>query len=724
MPRTLINVSNRLPVTIDKDQITKSSGGLVAALEGLAKEEFATRWIGWPGASIESAERQTEVEQILQSEHGCIPVFLTEEQVSEFYEGLSNSSIWPLLHDLPNFMRYQQSWWKSYEEVNRIFAEKTLEQAHPGDLVWVHDYQLMLLPALLRAQRAELSIGFFLHTPFPAYEIFRCHPRRKELVNGLLGANLVGFHTFGYLRHFCSAVQRLSDAAVALTSIEQDQRHTALGVYPIGVNAPKFDETLDSAEFEQHRKDLQAAHEGKQVIVSVERLDYTKGILHRLDAIDLFLAEAPDVDALKFIFVSVPSREGIEEYQTLREEIEMQVGRLNGKYASLRNSPIRFIHGSIPFVELCALYASADVAIVTPLVDGMNLVAKEFIACQRDAAGVLILSEFAGAAEELFNAVRVNPYDAQTVAEAIKGALVLPKEQRRERNAPMRERVVQFDARHWARAFVGDLATQIPRNSQSQDDLSEAWKMFETARQNGRPIALFVDYDGTLREIESEPRQAIPTPPVLQTLKHLQTAADIELTVISGRSRQDLQEWFSSVPIRLVAEHGASLREASGSEWRELDQGVNYGWKAKLRPILEILAESTPGSLVEEKRSSLVWHYRQVEPQLAEWKARQFAEELAAVAANEPIRILRGRKTIEASAAQVSKGTAVARLLEKMPSEAVVVCAGDDYTDESMFNLQWAHLVSIKVGREPTHARFRLADPAAIREFLNRLAGT
>jgi trehalose 6-phosphate synthase/phosphatase len=239
MPNTLINVSNRLPVTVEEDRVTKSSGGLVAALEGLPEGQYKTKWIGWPGAAFPEESRRQEIARKLDEEHGCVAVFLSQEEATAFYEGFSNSSIWPLLHYLPNYLRYEPAWWQHYQNVNRTFAEKVLETVHEGDLVWVHDYQLMLLPTMLRAAAPNLKIGFFLHTPFPAYEIFRCHPRRRELVAGLLGADRIGFHAFGYLRHFCSTVQRLLDIETALTRIPSGGRSTALGVYPIGINAPK-----------------------------------------------------------------------------------------------------------------------------------------------------------------------------------------------------------------------------------------------------------------------------------------------------------------------------------------------------------------------------------------------------------------------------------------------------------------------------------------------------
>jgi len=475
MAVTLINVSNRLPATVG-ETITKSSGGLVAALGGLSAEEYDLKWIGWPGASIEDPARRAEVEKVLQREHGCIPVFVSEEESAGHYEGFSNSSIWPLLHYMPNYMRYDPAWWDHYRVVNQRFADKVIEMAKPDDLVWVHDYQLMLMPELLHARMPELKIGFFLHTPFPSFETFRCHPKRRELVAGVLGADLVGFHTFGYLRHFRSTVLRLLGLESEITRIRAEDGHvTAMGVFPIGINARRFEEKLDSPDFVQRRDELRASDSGKRVVLSVERMDYTKGILHRLEAIEQFLAEAENRDAIKFIFVSVPSREEVAEYKELVAEVEARVGRINGQYATLSSSPIRFIHGSVSFTDLCALYATADVGLVTPLIDGMNLVAKEYIACQREHDGVLILSEFAGAAEELSNALLVNPYDTRAVAQSLRDALALTAEQRRAANQPMRQRVMRYDAQHWARVFIQHLiatSEAIPPISGKIDDVT------------------------------------------------------------------------------------------------------------------------------------------------------------------------------------------------------------------------------------------------------------
>jgi trehalose 6-phosphate synthase/phosphatase len=720
MPNTLINVSNRLPVTVEEDRVIRSSGGLVAALEGLPEGQYETKWIGWPGAAFPEESRRQEIARKLVEEHDCVAVFLSQEEATSFYEGFSNSSIWPLLHYLPNYLRYEPAWWQHYQNVNRTFAEKVLETVHEGDLVWVHDYQLMLLPAMLRAAAPNLKIGFFLHTPFPAYEIFRCHPRRRELVAGLLGADRIGFHAFGYLRHFCGTVQRLLDIETELTHIPSGGRSTALGVYPIGINAPKFEQTLDSKEFHQRREEFRLAHEGKRLVVSVERMDYTKGILRRLEAIDNFLGGSDKTDAIRFIFVSVPSREGIEEYQRLVKEVESRVGQLNGKYATLLNSPIHFIHGSIPFVDLCALYALADIALVTPLIDGMNLVAKEFIACQRENAGLLILSEFAGAAEELFNAILVNPYDSAAVAGALTDALALPTEEKRNRILPMRERVMRYDARHWARSFIDDLMSGPISDARTVEaDIREAREQVRQAVSAGKRIAFFLDYDGTLREIERDPRAARPNAGVETLLHRLGQQPNLDVTVISGRSQEDMEAFLGGHPFRLIAEHGASLRGPGKKEWERLDRNVNYAWKEELLPILRLYEQATPGSTIEEKHSSIVWHYRKADEDFGAWKAKQLTEELSALTANYPIKVRHGKRMVEVTAAENNKGAAVARVLEQNNNYEVALCAGDDLTDESMFEPSRPRLLTVKVGIGPTQARFRISDPATFRQFLN-----
>ena len=732
MAHSIINVSNRLPITVDGDEIRKSSGGLVTAMEGLTGTDTQLQWIGWPGGVVDEPERQQRLTDRLTNEFGYTPVFLTEAENRGFYEGFSNASLWPLLHYLPSYYRYEPEWWDVYRTVNQRFAETAVAAARDGDMVWVHDYQLMLVPAMIKRANPALRVGFFLHTPFPAYEIFRCHPRRLELVQGLLGADLVGFHTLGYLRHFRTAVQRLVGIESKITVVRQGERHqTHMGVYPIGINADKFLQEMSGDAFARKLEEIRQSFGAKRLVLSVERLDYTKGILRRLEAIDRFLAGTEKVeerDRIKFIFINVPSREGVEEYQELRAEVESLVGRINGRYATLQNSPIHFMHGSVSFTELCALYAAAEVGLVTPLIDGMNLVAKEYVICQTDERpGALVISEFAGASQEMFGALIVNPYDAQQQADAIRQGLAMGDDEKRRRLATMRARVRAFDANAWAKAFINDLASRTRADPAAlapmADRVAQAKQRLRDAVAGGRRVALFLDYDGTLREIEQRPADAFPSAPVLALLDRLKgVGSHVDVAVISGRTPHDLEAWLGAYPFALIADHGASLRHRGATRWERLDRNATYGWKQEVLRVLRLYEETTPGSTVEDKRTSLVWHYRQADHEFATWRARHLATELAVLLANEPVEVRQGRMIVEVAAAQVNKGAAVGHLLADEDYD-LILCAGDDVTDESMFELDAKNLLTIKVGDAHTSAQVRLADPPALRRFLLEALG-
>ncbi len=722
VPTRLLIVANRLPVTLNGETVKKSSGGLVAALEGVAGEDVDVRWVGWPGGDV-PADRQDAVRKHLDEQAQATPVFLSGAEITGFYHGFSNASLWPLLHDLPTRFAFESAWWDTYRAVNERFADVVLEVV--GDsadaLVWVHDYQLMLLPAILRGRRPGLRIGFFLHTPFPPYETFRYLPRRADVVAGLLGADLIGFHTFGYLRHYRDCVLRLLGMDTDMTRIRGEDRTRALAAYPIGINAAKADAELKRPEFAAERERLRQAHGCKRLVVSVERLDYTKGILRRLDAIDHYLDKAGTAEDVKFVFISVPSREEVDEYRQLKAEVESAVGRINGRHATASHSPLHFVYGSVNFTELMALYSLAAVALVTPLIDGMNLVAKEYVAAQDvgegGSPGVLILSEFAGAAEELFNATIVNPYDVDAVATAIADALATPAAEARRRMGPMRQRVMSYDAARWAKAFVDDLRAADPGADQPTGLPDAAQHVLRDALSAGKRVALFLDYDGTLREIVTDPAAAGPTPEMRLLFDRLADLNGVDVTVISGRKPVDLERFVGGYPFALVAEHGADYRPAGG-DWERMDVDVDYGWKGQIRPVFNLFEASTPGSFIEEKRAGLVWHYRKADPEFGTWKANQLAAELAAVSSNEPVTVRHGKKIIEATAAEVNKGAAVDRLIRGRGYD-LVVCCGDDTTDETMFRLAVDGMVTVHVGRGETRATYRVADPAAFRAWLS-----
>jgi trehalose 6-phosphate synthase/phosphatase len=713
--QTLINVSNRLPVTIGSS-IEKSSGGLVAAMEGVA-EDIRLKWIGWAGGVVKDPDKRRRIAAELRERFNYVPIFLSKDDAHDYYTGFSNSSLWPLLHYNSAYARYSECWYEAYQRVNRIFAEAVLEQAGEGDLIWIHDYHLMLLPAYLREYRRDLKIGFFLHTPFPSSEIFRCHPDREALLEGLLGADLIGFHTFGYLRHFRSTVLRLLNIESEMNYIVHNHHRCEIGVYPIGINSEKFKAELQSPAYRKCMAEYQEVYKGKKMVLSVERLDYTKGIPRRLDAIEDYLSSTGPRDDIVFIFISVPSRKAVPEYQSLLETVRDKVSHINGKYATIKNAPVHFINKSIAFSELCALYSLADVAMVTPFIDGMNLVAKEYVACQQDKSGVLILSEFAGAAQELPTACVVNPYNIQQMAECLKQALELSEDEKRKKIEPMKERVLKYDARYWANSFMSDLTVKTDARDLRSNIRPLTPEILDGFFQ-ANPAALFLDYDGTLADLKKKPVDALPDDEIAHIFSRLRDAQNVDVFIISGRRRDDLDQHFSGYGFKLVAEHGYFYRPSEDSGWLMLEPGADLSWKNQIAEVFAHFSGMTPGSSVEEKASSVVWHYRESDPEFGSWKASHLVAVLVEMMSNLPVVIQHGKKIVEVSSMQVSKGVAMQRLLREKRYNAVL-CAGDDETDESMFRVPRSDLISVKIGEgKRSSARYVVPDPAALRELL------
>ncbi|MFO7974113.1 MAG: trehalose-phosphatase [Candidatus Hydrogenedentota bacterium] len=487
----------------------------------------------------------------------------------------------------------------------------------------------------------------------------------------------------------------------------------------MGINAPKFAEELSSKRGEKARDQIRTNFAGRRIVLSVERLDYTKGIPNRLEAIDHFLSTYSDRDRIVFIFVSVPSRESVPEYQHLREEVQRQVGEINGRYATMVNSPIHFIYNPVKFEELAALYSVADVCLVTPLMDGMNLVAKEYVACQDENPGVLILSEFAGAAQELFNAISVNPYDIRQVASALEHALAMSEEERRERMTQMRSRITLFDAQYWAKSFCDDLMSHDYRASSLEMSTDTEEAILERFRKADR-IGCFLDYDGSLREFESEPHRAFPDAEILELLERLQGVSFVDTYIISGRNKHQLDAWFAQFNVTLVAEHGYTFRRVGSTTWELLNESADFSWKPRVMEILRDYEGETPGSFIEEKRSALVWHYRKSDPEFGSWKAHALAGELYEMLANLPVEMHHGKKIVEVSSIYVNKGAAMERFMHEGKYD-LGFCAGDDQTDETMFRLERDDLLSVKIGEGASQAKYRVRDPRRFRALLNRI---
>lgn len=722
--KRIINVSNRLPVRIQGDKLVKSSGGLVSALDGVQDDQgggFDLQWIGWPGGPADDMQNQADIADRMRAEFGYHPVFLSEDEIEDFYHGLSNSSLWPILHYNPTYFKYQHNWWQAYERINACFADAVDDIAEEGDLVWVHDYHLMLLPKLLRERRPDLRIGFFLHTPFPSYEVFRCHPKRQELLEGMLGADLVGFHTFGYLRHFRSAVLRLTGRESDVYTIRHDDTETHIGVFPIGINSSGFEQELGSDRFYECKQRFSEDYAGKRLVLSVERLDYTKGIPQKLEAIEKYLESNPDrCEDVVFILIAVPSREDVGEYAQLKETIELGVSQINGKFSSISNIPVHFINRGVKFEELCALYALSDVAMVTPLVDGMNLVAKEYIACQENHGGVLILSEFAGAAQELFNAVQVNPYDIDGMAWAIGVALDMDDDHKRSQMEPMRELVTTNDSQWWARRFVESLEHTTDQPARDAVKRLDGQTLLQFAPSEKRK-ALFLDYDGTLRGFTLDPSKATPEPVLLEALAELDKREDLDIYIVSGRKGDFLEKHLGHFGFTLVGEHGYVFKRPGDDAFDLLNAEADLAWMPTVREVFDLYAASTPGTHVEQKKSALVWHYRGADPEFGQWKAVELIGHLKEAIANVPAAISHGKKIVEVCSQQINKGMAVERFLQENDYDAVL-CIGDDQTDETMHRHRQTGAVTIKVGAGTTDAEFRLPGPPQVHHMLVTIA--
>jgi trehalose 6-phosphate synthase/phosphatase len=724
MARLLI-VSNRLPVTVKvaggEVAVERSSGGLATGMEA-AHARMGGSWVGWPGdlAGLDAGQRAA-VEARL-AELRLAPVPLSPEEISRYYEGYSNAVLWPLFHYLVARLPLDVRDFDAYEAVNARFAEAVAERWQPGDLVWVHDYQLLLVPRLLRERIPEARVGFFLHVPFPSSEIFRLLPQRERILEGMLGADLLGFHTATYVRHFASSVLRLLGPGIDVDRIRWDGRDVRLGVFPMGIDAARFAERSESAQV----RALAAAHRerGAQLLVGVDRLDYTKGIPRRLLAFEALLRAHPALhEKVRLVQVAVPSRENVEAYHEYREEVDALVGRIHGEFATPAWSPIHYLYRGLSPDEVTALYRAADAVVVTPLRDGMNLVAKEFVASRTDEDGVLVLSEFAGAASELAEALHVNPYDVAQMAEAFHRALTMPPDERHTRMVALRERVLTHDVHWWARAFLSRLerapgAAATPGAAPSPR--GELRRAVERARAAPR-LALLLDYDGTLVPFAPTPELAAPDEALRALVRRLAARPATDVHVVSGRRRTTLERWFGSMPVGLHAEHGYWSRLRGGA-WTaaEVAQG---SWRERVLAVLREFAERTPGSLVEEKTVGLAWHYRSAEREYGAMQAKELSLHLSTILSNVPVELVPGDMVLEVRPHGVHKGRAVAQVLAASPPETLLLALGDDRTDEDMFAALREGDLAIHVGPAPSVAALRVADVAAARAVLADLCG-
>jgi trehalose 6-phosphate synthase/phosphatase len=731
MNKTII-VSNRLPLQISINdnqlEVTPSVGGLATGMKSVHAEGNGL-WVGWSGITDEDLNETIEAEVNLKIKQAkCRSVSLNEADVDDFYLGFSNRTLWPLFHYFTEYTEFEKTHWEAYKRVNQKFADVVLDTIEDGDTVWVHDYQLLLLPALIKEQKPDVTIGFFLHIPFPSYEIFRTFPWREELLTGMLGADLLGFHTYDYERHFLSSVKRILRLDVNFNEISYYDRIVKVDSFPMGIDYDKFyDSALDHNNSNSEKSELQRRldthiKEGndQKFILTIDRLDYTKGIPNRLRAYEYFLKTYPEYqEKVRLVMLAVPSRSGVPQYQKLKRETDELVGRINGEFSTVSWTPIWYFYRSLPFENLIDLYTSSDVALITPVRDGMNLVAKEYVATRTNQDGVLILSEMAGASKEMNEALLINPNSFEDFATALKRALTMPLEEQKSRMKVLQKRLKRYNVEKWAEEFLKSLdATNKMKEifvskKLSSKDIDGIISQYKNAKKR----LVLLDYDGTLVGFKDNPQDAKPDNELFKILDCLQGQDNTSLSLISGRDKETFEKWFGKKPYDLITDHGIWMRQEQ--KWTALEI-IKTDWMANIKPILESFVDRTPGTFIETKEYSLAWHYRTADPELAQIRTIELNTVLTSMVSNNNLSILKGNKVIEIKSSNVNKGRAASQLFIKKDYDFILIM-GDDWTDEDMFEAAPNNATTIKVGSTKTQAKYKIKSPVQVRALLEKL---
>jgi len=730
----LLIISNRLPVTIEEENnelvIRESSGGLVSGissyLESLRGSDPHSKsdyiWIGWPGIEIKNKDQES-LKQKIYREYNAFPVYFSKDIMKKFYEGFCNNTIWPLFHYFPSLTTYDEEQWNCYKNVNEEFCKAVLEIIEPGDVIWIHDYHLMLLPQMIREKRNDVKIGFFLHIPFPTFEIFGLLPKkwRNDILKGLLGADVVGFHTFDYMQHFLRSVLRLLGYENNMGMIQHGNNITIADVFPMGIDFQKFRSASEDVEIKNDTQELKKVLNYKKIILSIDRLDYTKGIINRLRAFELFLEKNPEYcGKIILVLIVIPSRIGVKHYHSMKKQIDESVGRINGKFSQIDWSPISYQYDFSPFRQLVSIYSAADIIMVTPLRDGMNLISKEYLACRTDKTGVLILSEMAGSSKELGEAIIINPNHVEEISDAIFEAINMPLEEQHRRTEVMQKMLARYDVKKWANNFIRKLS--CPSESGESLirgrtlDMNKTEQIIAEFKQAENSI-IFLDYDGTLVPFSKHPHNAKPDKELITLLKNLSKKTD--LVIISGRDKNILHEWLGAVGSDIIAEHGAWIKKGAG-EWQLL-KSMSREWKKQIYSVFETYEDRLPGSFIEEKDFSLVFHYRRSDPELASIRIKEFVDFLLDFTSNSELQVLQGNKVVEVRNFGINKGIAGLNWLSGKKYD-FILAIGDDWTDEDLFKVLPESAYTIKVGFANSFSKYSLPSYQNVLELLKKLS--
>lgn len=732
----LFVVSNQLPVHVEKVEkgfkISLKEEPVKSGLENFYRQ-YNTKWIGLTNIDhykLSNQEKEKLKDEL--QEYNCIPIFADWNVINDSVHGFSKETIWPLFHYFTQNAVYVEKYWNAYIKVNRYYAEKIFQHVNEGDRIWIHDYHLLLLPGMIRDKRPDISIGIFNHIPFPSYEIFRLLPWRIEILEGMLGADLIAFHTYNYVRHFLSCVRRLLGHDPAFNRIQIHERTLKVDAYPKGIDFEKFQEVAILKEKTPPEKKSQIRKEiekyfspgnDRKLIFSTSKLEYTKGIPNRLKAFEIFLRNNPDFcGKVSLIFIAVSTGETGEMYHNLKSEVDELVGRINGNFGTINWMPIWYLYRPFELDDLIELYTAADIALIIPVRDGMSMVAKEFIASKHNARGVLILSETAGAIHEMNEALIVNPNNLEEIAEAIKQAILMPVEEQERRNKVLQKRLKRYNVDRWARDFMKSLADvkKLQQTHLTKKINIERKEDIITDYHKTKNRIFLLDYDGTLAGFKKNPADAKPDQELYSILKKLSTNPQNSVVIISGRDKETLGKWFvGDRNISFIAEHGVWFKNP-GENWSMLEQ-IDNEWKKLVNPILEFYVDQTPGAFIENKNFSLVWHYRKSDPDLGVQRSWELKDQLMDLISNLNLQIMDGDKVIEIKYSGINKGRAATY---KMGDEKFdfILAIGDDWTDEYTFEALPDSAYTIKVGTKNTKARFYVESVSDVRELLHQIS--
>lgn len=723
----VIIVSNRLPVSVKKEKghlkFSRSLGGLATGLASYVGDRKII-WIGWPGIAsddLTDEDKQIIIDRLAKDNY--TPVWLTKRQIDEFYNGYSNSELWPVFHTLRHKSKLGEThkrWWQAYRTANQRYADTILNVSESDSRIWVHDYHLLLLPEMLRAERSDINIGFFLHIPFPKLKTLKKLHEYKKILRGILAADVIGFHTPIYVTNFLDVVQATGIAQIDTGQAQYEGRVVRVNDFPMGIDYEKYSSANKTQAVKAAAKKLGKQYKGKKRIVAVDRIDPSKGLVERLEAYRLFLARNPQQHGkIVFIMVAAPSRTDVPAYRNLAKRLKQSSDEINKKYGTPKWQPVDYRYEAISFEEVAGLFQIADIAFIAPLRDGMNLVAKEFVA-SANKNGALILSETAGASRELEDALLVNPRKPETQVAAIEKALSMRRRELRRRLKRMQNRLATYTVQDWAKDFVTALQQPVPGTPRLTRTMRERLRrrLITDYRQAGKRL-LLLDYDGSLVPFREDYLAAEPPDKLLKTLTDLSKDPANDIVMISGRKYKDLEEWFGNQPLSLVAEHGASIKKLGNKNWQIIER-PDTKWKHDIIPILEKYSALTPGSMIEIKPHTLVWHYRASPPFYAQKYAVTIKRVLKPLLRNYNLELMQGNKILEIKNPEISKGKAAQRWLKN--NYDFILSLGDDATDEELFAVLTDDAYSIKVGRGRTKAQYRLQNHHEVNNLLKKLA--